>query len=103
MHQAVTPSNGDELQSEYFVARHDAAAAVAALDRPRPAVTPVLGAIEEALAPFGARPHWSEVWTTVPKTLRALYGKYADFEKPMARYDPPGTFRNDFLDRHFPQ
>ncbi|MEU0834178.1 FAD-binding protein [Streptomyces sp. NPDC056231] len=138
-----TPSNGDELQSEYFVARRDAAAAFAALDRIRDriapllqigeiravarddlwlspasgidavafhftwvpdlaAVTPVLGAIEEALAPFGARPHWGKVCTTAPETLRALYGKYGAFEKLMARYDPSGTFRNDFLDRHFP-
>ncbi|MFE7705123.1 FAD-binding protein [Streptomyces sp. NPDC057486] len=139
-----TPSNGDELQSEYFVARRDAAAAYEALDRIRDriapllqigeiravarddlwlspasgidavafhftwvpdtaAVTPVLGAIEEALAPFGARPHWGKVFTTAPETLRALYGRYADFEKLMARYDPSGTFRNDFLDRHFPR
>ncbi|MGW3657364.1 hypothetical protein ACWD6R_17440 [Streptomyces sp. NPDC005151] len=41
--------------------------------------------------------------TTAPETLRARYGKYADFEKLMARYDPSGTFRNDFLDRHFPK
>ncbi|MCX4537040.1 FAD-binding protein [Streptomyces sp. NBC_00841] len=139
-----TPSNGDELQSEYFVARRDAAAAYEALDRIRDriapllqigeiravarddlwlspasgidavafhftwvpdtaAVTPVLGAIEEALAPFGARPHWGKVFTTAPETLRTLYGQYADFEKLMARYDPSGTFRNDFLDRHFPR
>lgn len=67
------------------------------------AVTPVLGAIEEALAPFGARPHWGKVFTTAPETLRRLYPQYADFEKLMARSDPTGKFRNDFLDRHFPQ
>ncbi|MDF6040659.1 FAD-binding protein [Streptomyces sp. JH14] len=139
-----TPSNGDELQSEYFVARRDAAAAFEALDRIRDriaplllvseirtvarddlwlspasgrdsvafhftwapdteAVTPVLRAIEEALAPFGARPHWGKVFTTAPETLRTLYGQYAEFEKLMARYDPTGMFRNAFLDRHFPQ
>lgn len=66
------------------------------------AVAPVLGEIEEALAPFGARPHWGKVFTTAPDVLRTLYGRYADFEKLMVRYDPHGTFRNDFLDRHFP-
>ncbi|MEE1811091.1 FAD-binding protein [Streptomyces sp. BE133] len=137
-----TPSNGDELQSEYFVARQDAPAAYAALGRLREriapllqiteirtvarddlwlspaggrdsvafhftwvpdtaAVTPVLGAIEEALAPFGARPHWGKVFTTTPGTLRTLYGKYADFERLAARFDPEGKFRNDFLARHF--
>ncbi|MCX4784857.1 MULTISPECIES: FAD-binding protein [unclassified Streptomyces] len=137
-----TPSSGDELQSEYFVARRDAAAAYEALARLRDriapllqiseirtvardelwlspasgrdsvafhftwapdtaAVTPVLGAIEEALAPFGARPHWGKVFTTAPESLRALYGKYADFERLTARFDPEGMFRNDFLARHF--
>ncbi|MFG2432940.1 FAD-binding protein [Streptomyces sp. NPDC048590] len=139
-----TPSNGDELQSEYFVAREDAVGAYEALDRIRgdiapllqigeirsvagddlwlspaqgrdsvafhftwvpdtEAVTPVLGAVEEALAPFGARPHWGKVFTTAPDTLRTLYGHYADFDRLAARLDPTGTFRNDFLARHFPR
>ncbi|MFC9943797.1 D-arabinono-1,4-lactone oxidase [Streptomyces pratensis] len=139
-----TPSNGEELQSEYFVARHDAVAAYEALDRIRQqfspllqigeirtvaaddlwlspaqgrdsvafhftwvpdtaAVTPVLGAIEEALAPFAAKPHWGKVFTTPPSTLRELYGHYADFERLTERLDPTGTFRNDFLARHFPR
>ncbi|MFC8225340.1 D-arabinono-1,4-lactone oxidase [Streptomyces sp. NPDC057287] len=139
-----TPSNGEELQSEYFVARDDAVPAYRALDRIRQqfspllqigeirtvagddlwlspaqgrdsvafhftwvpdtaAVTPVLGAIEEALAPFGARPHWGKVFTTPPSTLRELYDHYADFERLTARLDPAGTFRNDFLDHHFPR
>ncbi|MEV8228978.1 FAD-binding protein [Streptomyces sp. NPDC079167] len=139
-----TPSNGEELQSEYFVARHDAVAAYEALDRIRQqfapllqigeirtvaaddlwlspaqgrdsvafhftwvpdtaAVTPVLGAIEEALAPFGARPHWGKVFTTPPAALRELYGHYADFERLTERLDPSGTFRNDFLADHFPR
>lgn len=67
------------------------------------AVAPVLREIEEALAPFAARPHWGKVFATAPDVLRTLYGRYADFEKLMARYDPAATFRNDFLDRHFPR
>ena len=139
-----TPSNGEELQSEYFVARHDAVAAYEALDRIRQqfapflqigeirtvaaddlwlspaqgrdsvafhftwvpdtaAVTPVLGVIEEALAPFGARPHWGKVFTTPPGAIRELYGHYADFEQLTERLDPAGTFRNDFLADHFPR
>lgn len=138
-----TPSNGDELQSEYFVARRDAAAVYEALARLREriapvlqiseirgvagdglwlspaygrdsvafhftwvpdaaAVAPVLAGIEEALAPFGARPHWGKVFGTAPEVLRTLYPRYGDFEELMARHDPSGTFRNDFLDRHFP-
>ncbi|MGW2595565.1 D-arabinono-1,4-lactone oxidase [Streptomyces sp. NPDC001515] len=137
-----TPSNGDELQSEYFVARERAADAYEALARIRDliapvlqiseirtvaadrlwlspasgrdsvafhftwvpdgdAVAPVLARIEEALAPFEARPHWGKVFGTPPDVLRSLYPRYRDFEALMARHDPEGTFRNDFLDRHF--
>ncbi|MFF5337228.1 FAD-binding protein [Streptomyces sp. NPDC013181] len=139
-----TPSNGDELQSEYFVAREDAVAAYEALalvrDRIAPvlqvselrtvaaddlwlspaygrdsvafhftwvsdavAVAPVVAAIEEALAPFGARPHWGKVFSTGPGTLRPLYPRLADFERLMAAHDPEGVFRNRFLDRCFPR
>ncbi|MCX4679379.1 FAD-binding protein [Streptomyces sp. NBC_01433] len=138
-----TPSSGQELQSEYFVARSDAAAAFAALDRLKEriapllriseirtvaaddlwlspahgrdsvafhftwlpdtdAVIPVLRSIEDALAPFGARPHWGKLFTTTPETLRSLYARYGDFERLVARSDPTGTFRNEFLAHHFP-
>lgn len=139
-----TPSNGEELQSEYFVARHDAVAAYEALDRVRErfspllqigeirtvagdelwlspaqgrdsvafhftwvpdsaAVTPALRAIEDALAPFAARPHWGKVFTTEPGTLRELYPHYDAFDRLAARFDPAGKFRNDFLAHHFPR
>ncbi|WP_405455195.1 FAD-binding protein [Streptomyces sp. NBC_00101] len=139
-----TPSSGDELQSEYFVARHDAPAAFEALERLRDrvapllliaeirtvaaddlwlspaqgrdcvafhftwkpdtaAVTPVLHAVEEALAPFGARPHWGKVFPMGPSDLRGLYPDFARFEELTARYDPEGIFRNDFLRRFFPR
>ncbi|MEU0133986.1 FAD-binding protein [Streptomyces sp. NPDC006296] len=139
-----TPSNGEELQSEYFVDRRDAVAAYEALDRVRQhfapllqigeirtvaaddlwlspawgrdsvafhftwvpdtaAVLPALRAVEEALAPFAARPHWGKVFTTPPEVLRELYGHYTDFERLTERFDPDGRFRNDFLARHFPR
>jgi len=138
-----TPSNGDELQSEYFVAREDGLAAFEALARVAPliapvlqigeirtvaadglwlspaygrdsvafhftwipdtaAVTPVLTAIEEALAPFGVRPHWGKLFTTGHERLRELYDRYADFEALTATYDPHGTFRNDLMTQFFP-
>jgi alditol oxidase len=65
------------------------------------AVTPVLTAIEEALAPFAARPHWGKVFTTPPETVRALYPRWADFAALLRRYDPAGKFRNGFMDRYF--
>lgn len=139
-----TPSSGDELQSEYFVARHDAPAAFEALERVRervapllligeirtvaaddlwlspavgrdsvafhftwkpdtPAVTQALHSVEEALAPFGARPHWGKVFTMGAADLRDLYPEWTAFDRLAARYDPEGVFRNDFLRRYFPR
>ena len=66
------------------------------------AVAPVLAAIEAALAPFGARPHWGKVFSTPPDVVRGLYPKYQEFVALVRRYDPAGKFRNEFLDRYFP-
>ncbi|MDX6204418.1 MAG: alditol oxidase [Frankiales bacterium] len=134
-----TPSNGDELQSEYFVARDVAVEAIAALEplsdriapalmigeirtvaadelwlspayqrdsvalhftwlNDTPAVLPVLTAMEAALAPYGARPHWGKVFTLAPERVRALYPHFADFQQLQAEFDPNGVFRNEFLE-----
>jgi xylitol oxidase len=139
-----TPSSGDELQSEYFVAREDAVAAFDALHAvresfaphlqigeirsmaadglwlspaqgqdkvafhftwlPEPgAVTKALHVIEEALAPFAARPHWGKVFVTEPEVLRGLYPDYDRFARLMTTTDPAGVFRNDFVARYFPR
>ena len=66
------------------------------------AVFPVLAAIEEHLAPFGARPHWGKLFSTEPSTVRGLYEHAADFEALIQRLDPHGKFRNAFVDRYFP-
>ena len=66
------------------------------------AVAPVLAAIEAALAPFGARPHWGKVFSTPPDVVRGLYPRYDDFVDLRRRYDPAGKFRNEFMDRYFP-
>ena len=106
-----TPSNGDELQSEYFVPRERAAEAfdvlralgnqfapviqvsevrtIAADDlwlspsqgrdtvalhftwiQDEAAVRPVVAALEEAIAPLDARPHWGKVFAADAATLR---------------------------------
>ncbi|GAA3761548.1 xylitol oxidase [Spinactinospora alkalitolerans] len=137
------PSAGAELQSEYFVARADAAQAVKALREIGPevspvlqvseirtvaadsdwlspshgrdsvafhftwiadaaAVAPVLTRIEEALAPFDARPHWGKLSTTAPETLRASYERWDDFRRLLRRFDPAGKFRNPLIDHYFP-
>jgi xylitol oxidase len=136
-----TPSSGVELQSEYFVPRRHAVAALRAVDAIRDQIAPVLqiseirtiaaddlwmstaygrdsvalhftwvkdmpavlkaaGLLEEHLAPYDARPHWGKVFTTAPEVLRDRYPRVADFHRLVRRYDPDGTFSNEFLDRH---
>lgn len=132
-----TPSNGDELQTEYMVPRRHAIAALQAVrmlgPRIRPhlhitelrtmaadslwlspayetdataihftwknepeAVLALLPVIEEALAPFEARPHWGKLFHSVD---RALYPRLDDFVALARELDPTGKFRNEFLDR----
>jgi xylitol oxidase len=136
-----TPSSGEELQSEYFVARADASealravASVASVVAPVlqvgevrgiagddlwlspasggdvvaihftwvtdvTAVLPALEAIEEQLAPFGARPHWGKVFTTPAATVRSLYPRLPDAAALARRFDPRGVFTNSFVDEY---
>jgi xylitol oxidase len=138
-----TPSNGDELQSEYFVPRERAAEAFDALRalgnqfapviqvsevrtiaaddlwlspsqgrdtvalhftwiQDEAAVRPVVTALEGAIAPFDARPHWGKVFAADAATLRQRYPKVPDFIALAARYDPAGKFRNPYLDTYLP-
>jgi xylitol oxidase len=66
------------------------------------AVAPVVAAIEAALAPHAARPHWGKVFSTPPETIRGLYPRWDDFQTLLRRYDPAGKLRNAFMDRYFP-
>jgi xylitol oxidase len=133
-----TPSNGDELQSEYIVPRRHAVDAIRAIrslgDRIAPLllvselrtmaadslwlsgayetdavgihftwrfqpadVLPLLPVVENALAPFDARPHWGKVFHSL---RRELYPRLPDFIELAQRLDPNGKFRNDYLERH---
>jgi xylitol oxidase len=137
-----TPSSGEELQSEFFVARDRAGEALEAVRRlgariapvlqiselrtiaaddlwlspaygrdsvavhftwiaDRAAVTPVLAAVEEALLPLGARPHWGKVFTGGAAAALADYERAEDFRRLMERHDPQGKFRNPFVERLF--
>lgn len=139
-----TPSSGEELQSEFFVARDrapeafeavrglgDAVARVVQISEIRTiaadelwlspcyrrdavalhftwiadlaAVAPVLGSVERALLPLGARPHWGKVFLGGPEAALATYERAADFRDLIARRDPTGKFRNAFVDGLFPQ
>ena len=139
-----TPSSGDELQSEYFIPRDAAVAAVTAISSiahviapalqicelraiaaddlwlspaygrdsfalhftwisDMAAVIPALTAIEQQLAPFDARPHWGKVFAMSPDLVRTRYERLPDFSDLVARFDPTGKFRNDFVDRFVPR
>jgi alditol oxidase len=139
-----TPSNGEELQSEYFVPRAAAAEAFEILRslgqlmapvmqisevrtiaadelwlspsqgrdtvalhftwiQDETAVRPVVAALEEALLPLGARPHWGKVFTADAAALRECYPKVPDFIELAAKYDPAGKFRNDYLNTYLPR
>jgi xylitol oxidase len=63
------------------------------------AVRRALPAIEDALAPFGPRPHWGKVFTLSPDAIRSSYERLPEFVRLVERHDPTGKFRNGFLDR----
>jgi len=133
-----TPSNGNELQSEYIVPRRNAVAAIEAIRALNAQITPllhvselrtmaadslwlsgayetdavgihftwrfepdavlaVLPIVEQALAPFGARPHWGKLFHAVD---RSLYPRLGDFVELAERLDPDHKFGNEWLDRH---
>jgi alditol oxidase len=65
-----------------------------------PAVSALLPIIERELAPFQARPHWGKLFTLSSAAVVSLYERLPAYRQFVARHDPRGKFRNDFLDRH---
>ena len=63
-------------------------------------VSRLLPKIERELAPFGARPHWGKLFTIEPTVLQSRYPRLPDFKQLVAKYDPKGKFRNEFLARN---
>jgi xylitol oxidase len=64
------------------------------------AVANVLVAVEQALEPYDARPHWGKLFAMPPERLAERYERLPDFRAMRARHDPGGKFGNDFVDRH---
>jgi xylitol oxidase len=60
----------------------------------------VLPSIEEALAPFEARPHWGKLFTIPHEDLRSRYPMLPRFADLLRRHDPEGTFSKAFLERN---
>ncbi len=132
---------GNELQSEYFVPRRHAVAAIQAIAGLRAGLAPILGlseirtirrdelwlssaygedavgihfnwlkdwtgvhsflpVLENALAPFGARPHLGKLFAISPAQLAVVYPRLADFRALVKKFDPVGKFRNTFVERY---
>lgn len=67
--------------------------------RDQAAVAAVVKVLEEALAPFAARPHWGKVFDAHASSLAPLYLRFDDFKALAQQLDPEGKFRNEFLQR----
>ena len=63
-----------------------------------PAVSRLLPLIEEALAPYGAKPHWGKLFTVSHEHIKNGYEKLPAFRQLLTQYDPGGKFRNEYLD-----
>ncbi|EAZ81987.1 FAD-binding protein [Algoriphagus machipongonensis] len=61
-------------------------------------VMETLPKIENALAPFGVKPHWGKLFTISPAILHVLYEKFPEYLALAKQYDPEGKFRNSYLD-----
>jgi len=66
------------------------------------AVRPVLGALEEVLAPFQARPHWGKLFAMAPSAVAATYPRLGDFARLRRQMDPDGKFGGALVDRYAP-
>ncbi|MET3449890.1 D-arabinono-1,4-lactone oxidase [Curtobacterium sp. 1544] len=84
----LAPSSGRQSVGIHFTFRRDADAVAAAVQR-----------IEEALAPFDARPHWGKVSAASAERLHEVYPRLDAFAAVARDLDPAGKFRNDFLTR----
>ena len=57
-------------------------------------------ALEEALAPLRAKPHWGKLFTHTPTQLEELYGgRLTLFREVVRRVDPEKKFSNSWLER----
>jgi xylitol oxidase len=61
-------------------------------------VQKLLPLIENALEPFGPMPHWGKLFAMRPAVLQGRIERLNDFKEIMARQDPQGKFRNEFID-----
>jgi len=60
----------------------------------------LLPVMEQQLAPFNPIPHWAKLSTMSPAVIQSRFEKLNDFKQLVARHDPNGKFRNEFLDKN---
>jgi len=84
----LAPSSGRDSVAFHFTFR-----------RQTEDVAVALPLIENALAPFGPRPHWGKVAAASPERLHQVYPQLGAFSALARDLDPEGRFRNPFLDR----
>lgn len=63
------------------------------------AVMALLPAVEHALLPLRARPHWAKLFVATAAELEPLYPRMREFRELATRLDPRGAFRNEFPER----
>ena len=81
----LSPAEGRETVALHFTWKREPEAVLAMVRR-----------VEDALAPFAARPHWGKVYDRHEPGDRP---RLADFRALAERVDPAGTFRNAMVDR----
>ena len=86
----LSPTHGRDSTAIHFTWRPDEAR-----------VRDVLPALEAALAPFDARPHWAKVTAMSNGDVRRRFPRFADAARLRAERDPDGLFLNDHLARLF--
>ncbi|MDB5206402.1 MAG: FAD-binding protein [Flavisolibacter sp.] len=60
----------------------------------------LLPLMEAQLAPFKPIPHWAKMSTMSPTVRQSRFEKLNDFKELVARHDPNGKFRNEFLTKN---
>lgn len=63
------------------------------------AVYALLPAIEDALLPIGARPHWGKCFAADAEQVATLYPRWQDFANLRQQVDPGRKFGNAWLER----
>ncbi|MFI8193582.1 D-arabinono-1,4-lactone oxidase [Streptomyces sp. NPDC085946] len=84
--QWLSPSHGRDSVALHFTWVEDTEA-----------VLPVVRRLEEALEPFGGRPHWGKVFTVPAARVRERYPRLDDFRQLAKELDPRGKFVNAFV------